>query len=230
MKKQGEGQFHFLKVLVLAVTFAIIARFLVIGVYKVPTSAMLPSLHMGDIAVGWKFPYHSFTRPIYKFLVGENIRLQRGDLIVFKHPDGKSSYVKLILGLPGDKIQFTSRNQLVVNSESFQYELLDEQLNFTGGEYYNLFKESSKDYSAEIIIRRSDSESQVLPEEMIVPLGSYYVLGDNRDASDDSRDWGVIPEENIEARLDWIVLSLNWRDEDKSVFRKSRFLLPIESN
>lgn len=230
MKKQGENQFHFLKVLVLAVTFAIIARFLVIGVYKVPTSAMLPSLYMGDIAIGWKFPYHPFTKKIYKFLIGESVRLNRGDLIVFKHPDGKSSYVKRILGLPGDKIQFQNRNQLIINSKSCDYQFVERQLSFTGGEYYDLFRETYNSYSADIIMRKSGLEVDELPKEMIVPLGAVYVLGDNRDASDDSRDWGVIPEENIEARLDRIVISLNWRDEEKSFFRKARFLLPIESN
>lgn len=227
---QRNSQFHFLKVLALAVTLAIVTRFFVIGVYKVPTSAMLPSLYMGDIAIGWKFPYNNFSRGIYKFLVGEKSRLRRGDLVVFRHPDGKSSYVKRILGLPGDKIQFITRNRIRVNSEEFLYKLIKEKLNFTGGEYYDLYVESSSDYDAEIIIRKASTNAQSLPADMIVPLGTYYVLGDNRDASDDSRDWGVIPEENIEAKLDYIVLSLNWRDEGKTVFRNSRFLLPIKSN
>lgn len=215
------------KVVFSAILMALLFRLFVIGIYKVPTSSMLPNLLVGDVIYAWRFPFSLPGELIYKSFTGNSLKVKRGQMIVFRHPKSEAFYVKRVIGLPGDEILFDEEG-LKLNGQSFEYQEVDMNLDFVGKEYYTMYSEESSDYEISILRRNSNSR-EVPPQKRIsVPLRHYFVVGDNRDSSDDSRDWGSVPEENIEGVVRRVLFSVDWQSDAEAGLRWSRLFLPIK--
>lgn len=225
--RSNQSKFLIWKLVGLAVFTAFLVRFFVLGIYKVPTSSMLPNLYVGDVIYAWKFPFKSGAREFLDLFGGRSSELSRGDMVVFKHPKSGSFYIKRVVGLPGDRIQINS-DGIVLNNRNFQYSKSAQLEDYQGHIYYNTFLESLDAYQVKILRRKEKDNQNKESIDMVVPIKSYFVLGDNRDSSDDSRDWGVVPEENIEGLAKKILLSFDWRSQDSNTIRWDRFWLKIE--
>lgn len=185
-----------------AVAIALTLRFLVIAAYKIPTGSMIPTLKVGDFIFSLKLPYSlPFLNPRVP---------QRGEVIVFISPeDSKTSLIKRVVGVPGDRVELKKR-ELVINGVASKYEKLDPErvLNSPATEYYQVFEESIGDHRHLVMFRRDQEDDGFGPQ--VIPEGHVFVLGDNRDSSDDSRNWGLVPTSKIESQAMIIWLSLDW--------------------
>jgi signal peptidase I len=140
---------------------------------------------------------------------------KRGDIVVFTYPEQpRVTYVKRVVGLAGDRIQI-DKGELSINGERLVYESLPEEQaqallkDFVGSEYFKVVQEKSEKHLRNLLFQSSAKGSQFGP--IIVPPGEVFLLGDNRDSSDDSRYWGTVPIERVEGRVQFIWLSLNWQ-------------------
>lgn len=195
--------------LIVAIILALILRFFVVSAYKIPTGSMIPTLKVGDFIFAYKLPYGI---PV-PFTDGTRLNPSlpdRGDVVVFRYPGNEQvNYVKRVVGLPGDRIAIKNK-KLLINDVEATYEPLSNDVigDLPGAEFYAPYRETFGSSTHDVITNRSDEADFFGP--VVVPPGQIFVLGDNRDSSDDSRYWGTVPVKNLEGRVIVVWLSLNW--------------------
>lgn len=178
--------------------------------FKIPSSSMVPTLVTGDLILVNKFTY-GIRLPIINTKIIDINEPQRGDVMVFKYPKNMSlDYIKRVIGVPGDKIVYKNK-RLTINGEEVSYQPLPDYLNEERLNYSKQFMEHLPDVPHKIL---NDERAPVyinpqpFPQQDLcsynaeglvctVPSGHYFMMGDNRDNSEDSRFWGFVPEENI---------------------------------
>lgn len=198
--------------LIVAVIIALSLRFFVISAYKIPTGSMTPTLKSGDFIFVSKMSY-GFPVP---FSNGSKIGAQiplRGDVIVFRLPGAEGvSYVKRVVGLPGDRIEIKAKHLFINDHESSYKEWSDQVISdLPSKEYHEVFQETSLAHHHLVIFNKEQKDQKFESfGPIIVPPDQVFVLGDNRDSSDDSRYWGSVPLQFIEGRALFIWLSFDW--------------------
>ncbi len=210
-----------LKPMLLALGFVLIVRTVVAEPYRVPSPSMVPTLLVGDELIGSKFAYGygKYSSPIGLMpdfsgrLFGE--APERGDVIVFRLPrDPSTTYVKRLIGLPGDRIQM-QEGRLYINGVIVPRRAIGPFTNGVGGRGIasTLYVETLPNGREHEVVEISDAEEHDDTPSFVVPPKHYFMMGDNRDNSLDSRiaaeDGGVgfVPEDNLVARADLVLLS-----------------------
>ncbi len=205
------------KTLFYALIIAIIIRSLFIQPFYIPSSSMEPNLLVGDRLFVTKYTYgyskHSFpfSPPIFKGRLFQN-EPKRGDVIVFKTPaDNRTDYIKRLIGLPGDKIQFIDSNLFINNSEILKSRISKKDTIFCGRKKIDVFTfeellPNGKKYNTVYLKNFSYQNSDIFT----VPEKKYFFLGDNRDCSKDSRfltSVGYVHEDNLVGKAQFIFFS-----------------------
>ena len=227
-----------LKTIFYALIIAIIIRSLLIQPFYIPSSSMEPNLLVGDRLFVTKYSYgyskHSFpfSPPLFKdrILFSEP---KRGDIIVFKTPtDNRTDYIKRLIGLPGDRIQFISGNLYLNEIQIFKDVKSRNDQIFCGDKILNVntFEEKLNNnvkfktvYRKEFTFQNSD--------KFLVPDNHYFFLGDNRDCSKDSRflsSVGYVHENNLVGKAQFIFFSSDYRNGSLFQFWKWSELIRFE--
>ena len=179
LKTTGKGWF-------VPVFLIFILRTFVYEPYQIPSGSMIPGLKVGDFILVNK---HSYGLKVNR--VGDAFALsadpEYGDVVVFIPPHVNVPYIKRLIGKPGDTIGYLNK-KIYVNGKAIQQEFI------SSTEEEIFLKETLG--SAHRIIRIVGGSASY-PEEFIVPANHYFVMGDNRDNSSDSRYWGFVPRENF---------------------------------
>jgi signal peptidase I len=188
----------------------LILRSFVAEPFRIPSSSMMPSLLIGDFILVNKFAY-GLRLPItnQKFVpIGEP---ERGDVVVFRpphHPD--QDWIKRVIGLPGDIVSYRD-HVLSVNGEPVDYRTVGRYVgkgrgtDMTGA---TLLAEELPGRTHPILTREDLPFMMQGEGEWTVPQGSYFVMGDNRDNSEDSRFWGTLPEANLRGKA--FLIWMHW--------------------
>jgi len=188
--------------------------------FKIPSGSMMPTLLAGDYILVNKYTY-GLRVPLVNNIFYEINHPNRGDVIVFHFPpDPKVDYIKRIVGLPGDKIQYQDKRLTVngkllevVAEDNYDYEMEGANI-ISARRLQEQLGEVKHDILIHDIPNHYDSESLgeklMNGETITVPAGNYYAMGDNRDNSSDSRVWGFVPEKNLVGKAFFI-----WFNFDK---------------
>lgn len=170
----------------------LVLRSFVIEPFQIPSGSMRPTLKVGDFILVNKFTY-GLRLPVLHTEIVDLGEPERGDVMVFRFPEEPSvNFIKRVIGLPGDHIRYEDK-QLYVNGEPVPKQLLDVTPEEAPGEL--LFEEKLGEHVHGLYNNPRDPGPQV--RELVVPEGHYFMMGDNRDHSNDSRYWGFVPQENI---------------------------------
>ena len=179
--------------------------------FKIPSGSMIPTLMINDLILVNKFHY-GVRLPVINFKIIDNHSPERGDVMVFRYPPQPSvDYIKRVVGIPGDEVAYLNK-QLTINGQPLEKKALpdffdDEALRYTKqfeetnhGRTYRLLNDLDR---GSFIAGASDFKFRENCRYSIegvvckVPEGQYFMMGDNRDNSLDSRYWGFVPEQNI---------------------------------
>lgn len=195
--------------LALAIIMAIILRTFVFAAYRISNATMEPNLKLGDFVLGYKMPY-GFNIPLTDIHIGQT-QPRRGELIIFRCPNivGQNC-VKRVAGLPGDRIEI-KKQRLYINGKSAQYSRSDSDYSslLSDRDQFVVLQEKIGSNKHDILISASKASGDFGP--LIVPPGTFFALGDNRDYSEDSRQWGGVSFRAIESRVFLVWLSIEWQ-------------------
>lgn len=195
---------EYLTTILLAILLAMGVRYFILTAYKVPTGSMQPSLRPGDFIFSWRLAYRDLGGSFFSDATGEVPK--RGDLIVFTYPNQANiSYLKRVVGIPGDKIEI-KEGRLWLNDNLSKYTVPTQNYENPNSNLFEILVEDDGYTSHPVILELNGKQKNFGP--LVVPPGEVFVLGDNRDASDDSRYWGTVPVNLIQGRVVLIWLSL----------------------
>jgi signal peptidase I len=183
--------------------------------FKIPSGSMIPTLVVGDLILVNKFHY-GVRLPVINRKIIDNNPVQRGDVMVFRYPvDPRQDYIKRVVGIPGDEISYVNQ-KLSINGQPVELKALGEHYDEDSLRYALRFSEKLGALEHNILVNpQQPSYFGGLPKNFPfaencrysaqgmsckVPPGHYFMMGDNRDNSQDSRFWGFVPDENIVGR------------------------------
>jgi signal peptidase I len=186
------------------VIFSIFVITFIVQAFQIPSGSMENTLLVGDFLLVDKLHFAGEAVPGKLLPYGQ---IKRGDIIVFYYPvDPKQFLVKRVIGLPGDHIRMRNRTVYVNGAPLHENYVIHKQ--WMPDNYRDNFP-SQQSYSREIDRRwRYQLQNYIMQGEVVVPQGQYFVMGDNRDQSLDSRYWGFVPRANIVGRPLMIYLSV----------------------
>ena len=186
--------------------------------FKIPSGSMIPTLLVGDLILVNKYHY-GVRLPVVNKKIIANHDPKRGDVVVFRYPKDKSiDYIKRVVGLPGDEVSWRDQ-KLSVNGQEVPVEGLPPPGYYDEDalRYFPVFREKLGEVEHRILVNpqarrpfgpddaytfpfRENCRYSAEAVTCKVPAGHYYMMGDNRDNSEDSRYWGFVPDENIVGR------------------------------
>ena len=184
--------------------------------FRIPSGSMIPSLKVGDFILVNKYTW-GIRLPVANIKIRDVSQPQRGDVMVFRYPvDPSLDYIKRVIGLPGDKVTYTADKRLLINDQAIplkferDYNYIKPGLNSVNAK---LYREQLGTHRHAVLVQADDPSvraEQVRPFQYrancdyndrgfvcTVPPGHYFMMGDNRDDSTDSRYWGFVPNEHI---------------------------------
>lgn len=185
----------------------LVLRSFIVEPFRIPSNSMMPTLLTGDFILVNKFSYGIRLPVINKKIIDIGLP-ERGDVIVFRFPNNPSiDYIKRVVGLPGDRVAYYHK-KLRINGEIMAQETVGSYagvgagVGMTGAD----LRKEHLGKAEHLILTRAGQPS--VEGEFTVPQGEYFVMGDNRDNSNDSRYWGTVPQQNLvgKAFLVW----MNW--------------------
>lgn len=198
--------------------------------FRIPTGSLEPTLKIGDFILVNKFIY-GLRLPMAHTLILPFEKPKRGDIVVFRHPTQLVDYIKRVVGLPGDHIRYVDKTFYIngvaapqvfegysVEKDSMENEIpvVEKEENLLG-------------VTHRIFIRQTDQMLDpallAASNEWVVPKGMYFMVGDNRDDSYDSRYWGFVPEGNLKGKA--VRVWLSW-DHDRDRVRWGRIGKHVE--
>jgi signal peptidase I len=191
--------------------------------FKIPSSSMVPTLLVGDFILVNKFTY-GIRLPVVNRKVVPLNDPRRGDVMVFRYPEDPSlDYIKRVIGVPGDRVEYRNK-RLTINGQPVPLRQMDDYLSKERMQFSRRYVETINGVEHEILID-DDTPTFMAPSRAFphagncnynmnglactVPPGHYFMMGDNRDNSSDSRVWGFVPDENIVGKAFFIWLNLN---------------------
>ncbi len=188
-----------------------IVRSFIVEPFRIPSGSMMPTLVDGDFILVNKYDYGIRIPVINKKLIDLGDP-QRGDVVVFRYPkEPHIDYIKRIIGLPGDEIHYEDK-RLYINGDPLTLNMVGEYPGWGDQDEMKgalVLQENLGEIEHEILIdgrRRSQLGTFTVPE------GEYFVMGDNRDHSNDSRFWGTVPDENLIGRAFFIWMNFSSLD------------------
>ncbi|HEX7046927.1 MAG TPA: signal peptidase I [Gammaproteobacteria bacterium] len=172
--------------------------------FRIPSSSMEPTLEQGDFILVNKFAY-GIRLPIIGTKIVDIGKPERGDVMVFRYPvDPRQDYIKRVIGVPGDEIAYYQK-RVYVNGEVLELRPVGDHVT-ENGMTANVFAEHLNGEWHHILRMPQRYDPREL--RFTVPPGHYFMMGDNRDNSNDSRVWGFVPEENLVGKAFFIWM--NW--------------------
>ena len=206
--------------------------------FRIPSGSMLPTLEIGDFILVNKFTY-GIRLPILHTKVLEINQPERGDIMVFRYPgDNKTNYIKRLVGLPGDVVRYEEGSgKLYVNSVLVDTVADGSYLSFGNKRpHHNRFTQTIKSDSVadsdnpmveySILLRKAGRPNRGVLE-LTIDDGHYFMMGDNRDNSSDSRVWGILPDENIVGKAFFVWF--HWNGQKGGGFESSRIGTDIQA-
>ncbi|MGO2365243.1 MAG: signal peptidase I [Pseudoalteromonas sp.] len=209
--------------------------------FQIPSGSMMPTLLVGDFILVQKYAY-GIKDPVWRSQLADVSEPERGDIVVFKYPlDDRVDYIKRAIGLPGDKIVYRNKRLYIQpncsQGETQQGELLCNEYNKVDMEIINRdeFKQGSMDLvrlnenlaavQHDILINpealelkgRYYQQPGTPSDEWVVPADHYFMMGDNRDNSQDSRFWGFVPKENLVGKAVFIWMSFEFENGPEDI-------------
>ncbi|ACD17294.1 signal peptidase I [Paraburkholderia phytofirmans] len=200
-----------------------VVRSFVVEPFKIPSGSMVPTLLVGDFILVNKFDY-GIRLPITNTKITEGRPLQRGDVVVFRYPKDESvDYIKRVIGLPGDTVAYQDK-QLTINGKPVPETPLPDYLDDERMGYAKQFEEDLDGRKNAILNNPAVPPFIVGAEDYPyrdnctynargvickVPPGNYFMMGDNRDNSADSRYWGFAPDKNVVGRAFFIWMNFS---------------------
>ena len=191
------------------VFIVLILRSFIAEPFRIPSGSMMPTLLIGDFILVNKYTY-GIRLPVFNNKVIELNEPERGDIVVFRFPKNPEvDYIKRVVGLPGDRIAYYQK-KILINGKPAKQELLGEYqavgkgINMTGAKHIT---ENLANVEHSILVNNNQPSVEGV---FVVPEGHYFVMGDNRDNSNDSRYWGTVPEENLVGKAFFIWMSWDW--------------------
>jgi len=185
----------------------LLLRSFLVEPFRIPSNSMMPTLLTGDFILVNKYNY-GIRLPVLNVKVFELGAPERGDVVVFRYPvDPSTPFIKRVVGLPGDHVSYYNKI-LYINGKPVEQKPTGTYIGkgagivMTGAEVYHVEMDTAEH---DILLNRKQISAEA---SMIVPAGHYFVLGDNRDHSHDSRFWGTVPDENLIGRA--FMIWMNW--------------------
>lgn len=179
--------------------------------FKIPSGSMIPTLHVGDLILVNKYEY-GLRLPVLNTKITEGTAPKRGDVMVFRYPPKPSlDYIKRVVGVPGDEVAYLNK-RLTINGQALPTTALPDFFDEDTMRYFKQYQEDMgtvkhrllNDDGRPAFVPGADefefkSNCQYSVEGVVckVPAGHYFMMGDNRDNSLDSRYWGFVPDKNI---------------------------------
>ena len=191
--------------------FVLVLRSFLYEPFQIPSSSMVPTLQVGDYILVNKFNY-GLRLPVTRTKIWDVSSPERGDVMVFYPPHAnKTYYIKRVIGVPGDRIQYRNK-QLTVNGKPVPREWLAE---IPGSRRLQIGLEQPRDDKSHLV--QVDLSRPIRDFSVVVRPGHYFMMGDNRDNSSDSRVWGQVPERDIVGQA--VAIWMHW----ESVFSVPSF-------
>lgn len=189
------------------ILLVLVIRSFIAEPFRIPSASMLPTLHIGDFILVNKFSY-GIRLPVINSKIVDTGEPERGDVVVFRFPQNPHvDYIKRVIGLPGDRVGYFDKT-IYINGEPVPQQPKIKTADLNGvPDRIELRHEQLGDVEHDIL---HDPKRRLIEGETVVPPGHYFVMGDNRDNSNDSRFWGTVPEQNLVGKAFLIWMSWSW--------------------
>ncbi len=207
----------YFETIVICVIFVVFARAFVFQQSKIPTGSMIPTLLVGDYIMVNKFIYSPSPGSLERTLLPVR-DIRRGDIVVFKYPEEpEKDYIKRVIGLPGEFIEI--RDKIVyINGVPLEEPYKAHENEMTPESWVKIKEGEAPLSSAAPATRRPGGYGRESDfEQILIPEGHYFCMGDNRDNSKDSRSWGTVPRENIKGKA--FIIWWSFKGEDGEYIR-----------
>ncbi len=190
----------------------IIVRSFIAEPFRIPSGSMIPTLEVGDFILVKKYAYGVRLPVLHKKII-ETGEPKRGDVAVFRYPPNpRINYIKRVIGLPGDTVEWSQDKRLILNGEPIEIRKIENfipknnDLRISVSQFEEKLPEKEKPYKVIHFPELNNAGKWTVPE------GQYFVMGDNRDNSSDSRSWRFVSENHLVGKATLVWMHLDWSE------------------